>query len=449
MPSLNNLRKTRATFFTACLLLVAVVGDGGPQKSAGLHHQLLLLPITALFLFFLARLLFGKELPKPRWTIRRALALCALFELLSGGLFFYQARHFASVGYQLHRPPTLFFYAAALTAILVLTAHRNPTAWQIFATAMGIYAGGMLLAIWSFPLTYLRSDMLPVIQWSGTNLLHHIDPYATIYIDHRVYNFPYLPGMVVAYLPFLAAHLDLRIGALVFNLATATIFFCAASKEHRREVAALLALFYLNPFLQYRHELYIAPHWLTLVVAFLLLFRKRNLSAAFVFGISAAVYQFTWLIIPFVLLYAYRNRGLREAAKQAAVCCLGALLVVGPFLRAAAGRIFNDTVTDWGMATHADAMPMNFSYWVTYLVPPSQLLHLQVALMVGIFVVVLFKRRCTSLEDTMRCSTLALTLFILCNVLVDGYFYLMLLVVLLCYLCIANGYWQPARTAEE
>jgi hypothetical protein len=315
----STLRESRAVSFTACLLLVSLVGDGGPQKSAGLPHQLLLLPITALFLFFLFLLLTDRELYKPFWSVQSALALCVLFELVSCCLFFYQARHFSALGYELHRSLTLLFYALALAALLIVALRRNIPASQIFITAITVYAGGMLLAMYSFPLTYLRSDMLPVIQWSGTNLMHHINPYATIYVDNRVYNFPYLPGMIVAYLPAVAAHLDLRLVALVYNLISATVLYLATTPEHRREAATLLALFFLNPFLQYRHELYIAPHWLTLIVGFLLLARKRHLWAAFVFGISAGIYQFTWLIIPFVLLYAYRSRGMHEATKRAAM----------------------------------------------------------------------------------------------------------------------------------
>ena len=39
---------------------------------------------------------------------------------------------------------------------------------------------------------------------------------------------------------------------------------------------------------------------------------------------------------------------------------------------------------------------------------------------------------------------MALLVFILFNILVDGYFYLMLLISMLLYVCAANDWWQPA-----
>jgi len=440
----------RAGLFTAALVLINLVADGGPQRSAGLVHQLVLLPITALFLFCLWRLLFAREPEAPRslWTPRRALALVALFEFATAALFFYQAHHFAAVGYKLHAIPTAAFFLVALTLLATLALRKSPSPSRIFAVTLATYIGGILLAIASFPLTYLRSDMLPVIFWAGTNLLHHVDPYFTMYVADRVYNFPYLPGMIVVYLPFLFAHLDLRFASILFNTASASLIFYTTKKNHRREVATLLALFILGPFLQYRHELYISPHWLTMVATFVLMQRRRFVWAAFACGISMAIYQFSWIIMPVLLLNAFRRRGWLEAAKLALASLAGALLIAGPFLRSAARKIFGDTVTQWGLAAHADAQPMNLSYWATYLLHPSQLLKLQAMLMIAIFAYCVIKRRCDTLEDTLRWIIAALTVFILFNVLVDGYFYLMLLVPTLIYTCIANKWWRDPSTLD-
>jgi hypothetical protein len=436
----------RAGLFTVLLTIIAVVGDGGPQRSAGLIHQLVLLPITALFLFCLWRFLFARESKEPRsfWAPRGALALVSLFEVATAALFAYQAHHFAAVGYQLRAIPTALFFLAAVALLGTLALRKTLRPSAIFAATLATYIGGILLAIASFPLTYLRSDMLPVILWAGTNLLHHIDPYCTMHIADRVYNFPYLPGMIVVYIPLITAHIDLRFASILFNTASASLIFFNTKKDHRREVATLLALFLLSPFLQYRHELYISPHWLTMVGAFVLMQRRRFVWAAFVCGISMAIYQFSWIIAPFLLLNAFRRRGWLEVIKLTLTALIGSLLIAGPFLRAAASKILGDTVIQWGLAKHADAQPMNFSYWATYFIHPSQLLKLQAILMVVIFVYCIVKHCCVTLEDTLRWIIAALTVFILFNVLVDGYFYLMLLVPMLIYTCIANKWWHDA-----
>jgi len=440
--SSNALR--RAGLFTLCLLLIGFVGDGGPQHSAGFVHQLVLLPFTCLFLFCLWRFLFATEAPASRrlWSPRRAIYLMLFFELATATLFLYEAHHFASFGYRLHPLLAAAFFAGMLAILATIAIQSSPKPSHMFAAAITGYIGGVLLAIFSFPLTYLRSDMLPVILWADTNVLHHVDPYITMHVANRVYDFPYLPGMIVAYLPFTAAHLDLRFASIAYVCASAALIYWAARVDRRREVAALLALFLLSPYLQYRHELYLSPHWLTLVAAFVLMQRRHFAWAAFVLGTGMAIYQFSWIILPFLLLNALRRRGWLEAARFAALAGIGALLLAGPFLATATRRIESNTVSQWGLALHADAQPMNFSYWITYLIHPDKLLRLQALLMIVIFLFCFAKKRCDTLEDTLRWAIVALTLFILCNVLVDGYFYLMLLVPMLVYTCVANGWWS-------
>jgi hypothetical protein len=96
---------------------------------------------------------------------------------------------------------------------------------------------------------------------------------------------------------------------------------------------------------------------------------------------------------------------------------------------------------------HALADPMNLSYWVTYLIRPDKLLRLQAVLMIAIFVYCFVRNRCADLTDTLRWMVFALTAFILLNVIIDGYFYLMLLVVMLVFTCVANGWWREPEPA--
>jgi uncharacterized membrane protein len=214
-------------------------------------------------------------------------------------------------------------------------------------------------------------------------------------------------------------------------------------------VAALLALFLLCPFLQYRHELYLQPHWFTLVAAFVLAQRRHFAWAAVVFGAGMALYQFSWILFPFFLLHALRRRGWVEVARTFLLGAVGAGAVAGPFLRSALSRIGNNAVSQWSRLGHALADPINLSYWTTYVIHPDKLLRLQVLLMVAIFVYCLAARRCATLADTLRWSTLALTVFVMFNVIVDGYFYLMLLVLMLVYTCVANGWWGEREVVPQ
>jgi hypothetical protein len=438
----------RAGWFTALLLIVTIVGDGWSGRPIGLTHQLLLLPFAICFLVSLWQLLFlsGKESTSVWWSPDRAIWLILLFEILFALLFLYECHHFAPLGYRLHLLPTLAIFIPLLIFLAGLAIKPLAKGSWIFGVVLVAYIAGMVLAIASFPLNYLRSDMLPVIQWADTNLLHHLSPYKTMYVGDRIYNFPYLPGMMVAFLPFVAMNVDVRFGAILYVAAIATLIFWAARMERRREVATLLGLFLLCPFLQYRHELYIQPHWFTLATIYVLMQRRHYAWAALVFGVSMAIYQFSWILFPFFLLNALHRRGWLESVKLTLFAALGSLAVAGPFLVSATRRIANNTVGQWGLMAHAEAMPINLSYWVTYLIRPDKLLRLQAALMIAIFIYCFARKRCTTLEDTLRWSIVALTVFILFNVLVDGYFYLMLLVPILIYTCVANGWWDDPES---
>ena len=443
----------RAGWFTLLLLLINLIGDGWAGRPGPLAHQLLLLPFTAMFAWGLIQLVRPVPSATPlRWSPRRALKLAILLEAGAIALYFYEGHHFAHLGYQAHPVLALIVFAMSLIVLAVIAFGRNLLPGRVVAGTLVIYTAGLLLAIRGFPVTYLRSDMLPVILWADQNLLRHLSPYTTMYVGTRVYDFPYLPGMILAYLPFTALHLDIRWGSLAYVLGVAVLTYGAARRERKLEVATLLALFLLGPFLQFRHEIYLQPHWFTLIAAYVLMVRRRYAWAALVFGVSMAIYQFSWILFPFVLLFALRRRGWLEVCKLGLLGGLGALLVVGPFLRTALHRITNNTVGQWGrMARHASAEPINLSYWITYAVPTHQLLRFQAVAMIAIFLWCFFRGYCSTLADTLRWMLVALTIFVACNVLVDGYFYLMVLVVMMAYVCVANGWWEERQlvTTEE
>jgi hypothetical protein len=441
----------RAAWYTVVLLIVNVVGDGWSGRPGQLVHQIILVPFALIFFGAMGQILFEGSIGNGGptiWTPRRGLLLAMVFELLTIAAFYYQRVHFAALGYTLNPVAAAAVFVPSVLLLGVLAASRVAHAGRVFAILLCIYVAGVVLSVVQFPLTYLRSDMLPVILWADTNLLHHISPYALIYVADRIYAFPYLPGMLVVYLPFVAAHIDVRIGSMIFMLGAAILIFWAARIDRRREVAVLLALFLLCPFLQYRNEIYIQPHWLALVLGFVLMQRRHFAWAALVFGVGMAIYQFSWIIFPFFVLNALRRKGWMEAAKVSLLGAVGALAIAGPFLGSAMKQIANNTVGQWGKMPQVGADPINLSYWVTYLIHPDKLMRLQAILLIAIFAYCFFRDRCTDLVDTMRWMIVALTVFIPLNVLVDGYFYLMLLVVMLVYACVANGWWSgPAEPA--
>ena len=444
----------RTSSYLLLAVLVALVNDGWSGRPGPLMHQFILVPFEVLFVVGLVGLLRRHETPVTEPMVDRSLTVCLRvclgFEILSILSFYYESRHFERFGY--HLSWTWYLFVTAIAVLSVGAYLRFGSAGSLIGGAVGCYVAGEVLAIRSFPLNYLRSDMLPVVQWADERLAHGLNPYTTMHVGNRVYDFPYLPGVLVAYLPAIEVGIDprwLNTGCVV---VLAMVLYRAALPERRLGAAALIAVFLLSPFLQYRHDLYLAPHWLLLATAFVMLQRRWSGWGAVVFGLSMAVYQLSWVLWPFVLLYALRRRGWLEVLRTGGLSLLGMAVVIGPFLRSALQRIASNTVGQWSRLPHALAEPMNLSYWVTYLVRPDQLKWVQLLVLSCMFFYCLGKGRCRTLEDTLRWMGAALAVFIALNVLVDGYFYLTLLLLLLIYTLSAEGVWtvqEPEPAMNE
>lgn len=449
VTQLAPMERCRAGWFTALLLMINFVGDGWSGRPIGVAHQLFLLPFTAGFLVLLWRFLCGSERETAWWSTVRALRLVLFFEILAGLLFLYECHHFAPLGYRLHPFAVLAVFIPLLILLTVLMTKPRAQGGLIFGVVLAAYVAGVLLAITSFPLNYLRSDMLPVIQWADTNLLHHLSPYATMYVGDRIYNFPYLPGMLVAFFPFVAAHLDIRFGSIAYVVGSAVLVFWAAKVERRREVAALLGLFCCVRFCSIATSFTCSrtglrsSRSLSSCSAATLPGQHLSLASAWRSTSSAGFSFHSSCLTRSVVVAGWSRPNLQQWQR------LEHWLSPGPFLESATRRIANNTVGQWGLMPHAEAMPINLSYWVTYLVRPDKLLRLQAVLMIALFLYCVIRKGCETLEDTLRWSILALTVFILFNVLVDGYFYLMLLVPMLLYTCVANGWWREAEGSYD
>lgn len=444
-----DLFASRWWMYTAVVFLLSLVSDGWAGKPSPLAHQVLLLPCAVVFFALLYRLLSPGDQTVGERVLRRNVdptewvLVISLFEIWSLFLMVLEERHFRKFGYHFRVVPC--FSALVVMALVWAWVLKQRSTWATVVALLSTYAAGLFTAITCFPLNYLRSDMLPVIGWADGRLLARLNPYGTMHIGNRLYDFPYLPGMLEAYLPAAWLGVDLRWATMIYSLAAISLIIGVARREKRWDVTALGGIFLLCPFLQYRHDLYLQPHWFLLVAATVLLQQRRLFWSALVWGISCGVYQLSWVLLPFVVLYAYRRHGFLGGLKVAGAAVLGMLLVVGPFLHVALTRIESNTVGQWSRLPHALADPINLSYWLTFVVRPDQLKWLQAGVLGALFLYCVAAQRCRGLADTLRWMCVALAIFIPMNVLVDGYFYLTLALMLLLYVCVANGWWKQSE----
>lgn len=444
----NELLTSRSGLFVALLLIIGLVGDGLPMFASPLNVQFALLPFSFLFFCLTFRFLRAGFTVPASGCVRRpdksSIALWLVFccETSFVCFFLIETSHYAALGYQLHVLPVFLVFGLAVLGTGLVTAFASELRSAVtLAVLLGSYVGGHVLAIFSFPLNYLRSDMLPVIFWADRALLAGQNPYQHFHVADRIYDFPYLPGMLLVFAPAQALHVDLRWAAIVYIVAGMWLVFWATSQEYRLQVASLIGLFVLNPYLQYRHELYTQGHFFSLIVILVLMHRRRFAWSAIAFGVSCAISQFSWVIFPFFLLNALRRGGWREVGRMGLLAFGAAALVMVPFLSSGAGNIAYNAVGQWDNLVRPIARPINLAFWASYVVRPSHLKWIQLFLLSGIFLFCWVTGRCADLADMLRWMIAALMVFILFNVLLDGYFYLMLLVPMLIYTCVANGWW--------
>lgn len=210
-----------------------------------------------------------------------SLPTIAVFLVLAAILFVYESHYYAAIGYRLHPIATSAVFGCALVGIMSSSGIKGKSAGDyLFAVILLAYIGVYLLSIWSFPNSVQRSDMLPLLSEAGKALLKGNNPY-------QLYTFPteqvfltYLPGTLLAFIPAVLLHIDLRFLNIVYVVTLAVLIYRSTIIQYRREAALVIGLFLLSPYVLYRHEIYTSPHWLSIVACFLLLQRKRFLWAA-------------------------------------------------------------------------------------------------------------------------------------------------------------------------
>ncbi len=456
-PGAQTETAVRTLAFLLLLVFLNLQGDGLHLGGATpLAFQLRLLPCTLLFLALLLATLFPAPLAHrlpPSLTRHlvgwRAPLACAVLLLgLALPLFLAEARVYARFGYHLSVPLAVAIFLLSLLALARhLLSRTHPSSRRLALTLCAAFAALSLLSIRSFPLAPPRSDMLPLLAAADHTLLQHADPY-------RLYTFPtetvlltYLPGTLLAYLPAAALHLDLRLINLLCNLLLVGTLLAAVRPAHRLRATALLAAFLLGPYLLYRHEIYTPPHWIVLTAALLLAHLGRLRSAALLFGVGIAMSQFSWVLLPFFLLYLFQAQHLRSALHGLGLSLLAAAVLVVPFVLADPHAFRLGVFGHWQLIG-LTARPVNLSFFLARVLGPRHLPLAQLAVLVALFAAALHARACATFPGALRLMVLALTSFVLLNLLVWGYFFLLIELLLLLHLLAAEDAFFPASHFE-
>ncbi len=446
----------RGRLLVLMLLAIAFEGDGlwmGPLRSG----RQVVLTLGALGLLAILALLFQDTWTENRPTVRSVrskirsksrrpsesralLLLLGALEVCSGVLFVAATHHYAAEGYRLHPLPVMFGFGVPAALFLVgAFSRRRPGARFVVGVVGLALTSVFLLAISSCPLSVERSDMLPLIRAADTAAVHGQNPYHLYRFATESVVLTYLPGTWAAFLPAGLLGVDPRWVTLACDLLLLGLIYRGVKPEFRLGAAVILGVFFCSPYLQYRHELYTVPHWLCLTASLLLMGRGRLGWSAFWMGVSISMSQFSWVVFPFYLLFWWQRHGARAFWRAVGVSAATAAVLVLPFLLLSPGSFLYGTIGHWeGQAVSARVI--NLSSAAAAVVGSGRLVIVQAIVVGGWIAYSMARRRCGTATRCLRQMCVALTMFVLLNVLVWGYFFLLIGLLLVLYTFSANGW---------
>ncbi|HNW93375.1 MAG TPA: hypothetical protein PKM88_10750 [bacterium] len=412
------------------LAVLQVRGDGWfpfPRTTAPALMQVMVLAELALLAWCVVR--GGRELARPdggRGPTRPLpavlLPLLLTAELtVAGCLQWLQARHFAAVGYRL-QPLLLAGLTLAAIAMVWLGYARSARGSRpgvLIGWLLGALLAAKLIPLILFPLTPLKSDMLPVLLAAGGDLLHGISPYHVHLLADGVAGYtPRLPGLIAFYLPAVLLHADPRWLTLGCELLLLALLMRRAGRDPG--LLLLVAAFWFLPYWLVRHDLYESPFWLLLVLAWrpATAGGKWQLPAMLALGLT---HQWGILIDAYLLILLARRVGWRRALATGEVLALVGLLG----LYAVAHGDWSGPVQHLlGVYATTDLLPtmLHLNYLLDWLTLGGAALPLQLLLQAGLYAAAV--RRVHTPAALAGALAIALTLLLLLNPVAWTYQYL-------------------------
>lgn len=420
--------KLQSIFFTIGVLLGGAIFPFRKQMSMS-DFQAFILPYIVIFLSFIVlffqivkfNITRGLFTFLDRITIKNLICVVSiLFVLLTFGIMLFQNKKFSSYGYCLNVPVVCGGFSLVVAWLLISFSSKIKTP-ALFATITIAYVLTTLMSIAYFPLHPERSDMLPLIEAAGRRFLDGESPYSLYSLPHTL-PLTYLPGMWLSYVPAVIADIDLRLINLFCIVLSMILIYRSAEKNCRENTILLLAIFLLNPWFQFRHEIYLGVYILPLVVTCCLLIRNKPLLSSVFFSWTMSVYQLSWIIYPLFLIYVKRNYGMVYVVRSLLITLLMAAFVIFPFFLWSPEHFVRGIFLHWKDAMSLEAP--NFTFWILKIVPLNSLVLVQGILLLVIFSMALKKMK--GLTGYFQWCTFTLFLFITTNKLIWHYFFFIL-----------------------
>lgn len=443
--------KIRAFALAAVVLLITLINDSRfpfPKSISEIYYQLALLPLTLLIvviiLFYLG--IFRLRIEKSSlfdkltaFSFIRATALVAIiFEFLALALIL--VSNYMGTRYQsLNIPITLGFFSILIACFVILYIRDHAADSFLFILLICAYIGSYGISIMYFPLFPGRSDMLYLIGEAGNRFLEGSNPYIFYSIPYtETYMLPltYLPGLWLSYLPAVIAGIDLRFINMIAVLLTVTLLYISSGRKQRQVSLLFITVFLLNPYLQFRHDIYLGVYWLSLTASIMLLSTKKPVWSGFVFAISMCMAQLSWVLFPFFIVYVARSYGRKAVLTSITTVLLVSLATFTPFLAWSASGFYSGVFQHWNELISFETF--NFTYWIQLIFTLHSLRYFQALVLLGLFIGYYFSRD-RSLTGTVKWMALSIFFFLTLNSLIWTYLYLTVILLLVISIIVSEN----------
>jgi hypothetical protein len=258
--------------------------------------------------------------------------------LLSFILHWLQAKRFASIGYYWTEGLWLTMGISSLTLLIMAAGGFFKKTLSLSKISILILLSAFILKIppiLDFPLTVFRSDMLLNIKVCGQDILTGISPYHHHTLGPYLLPNVRLPAMILAYLPSIFLNIDPRWIKLGYEIVCVVLLWVLVRRlpiPIQSIALVLIVLFWTNPYLAFRHEIYDAPFWLFILLTMITLKPSHFLINGVLVGILASMHQWAWAAAPFFFAYQFRSLSLKKIFLWSSCFLITWSLIMGPFL---------------------------------------------------------------------------------------------------------------------
>jgi hypothetical protein len=333
---------------------------------------------------------------------------------------------------QMSRGAAMTMVAAAVAVAIAALPRWRPGAIAALAVLASVSIAAWLISIESFAAS--GGDMLDLIETAVTRVLDGRFPYqdlrvpGSVQLEYSARPVPYPPMMWLAFLPFRAAGLDLRLLPLLAAAAVGLLLWRAARRAGSAAAGladVLLPTLFLAPIFVLRViSIQTPPQWLLMCVIVLVARGPRSAPWVGVLsGVALGMRESTLVLLPLLLLY-YWLRAPRQALGFLAALAATSAVIFVPFILIDADAFISSMVYNAAYVMRLER-PLNhvgLGPWIANSVGAGAASALQAGLCTAIYVVA-YRRMRTAAELAVLMG-LAYLIFMLVNPLIHEYYYL-------------------------